>query len=83
MSNIFNHLSDFFELNKRIFNKSRFRIVTKKSEGFEKKSLNLEENKFSTDYLIERSTRKRKGFNKKIRKFDSSDNFNSSFLFDE
>jgi len=83
MSDIFNNLRDFFESNKRIFNKSRFRIVTKKSEGFEKKSLNLEENNFNPDYLIERSTRERKGFNKKIRKFDSSDNFNSSFLFDE
>jgi hypothetical protein len=83
MSDIFNNLRDFFESNKRIFNKSRFRIVTKKSEGFEKKSLNLEENNFNPDYLIERSTRERKGINKKIRKFDSSDNFNSSFLFDE
>jgi hypothetical protein len=83
MSDIFNDLNIFFESSKRFFNKSRLRVVTKKSEGFEKNSLNLSENKFSTDYLIERSTRERKGFNKKIRKFDSSDNFNSSFLFDE
>jgi hypothetical protein len=81
MSDIFQNISDFFE--SIGFGKNRHRVIVKKSGGFEKYSLNLCSNKFSIDYSIERSTRERKGSNKKIKKFDSSNNFNSSYFFDE
>ena len=84
MSDIFQDLTDFFEsISKKSSRKGRHRVVSKRSAGFEKYTINTSRNKFSTDYLIERSTRERKGVNKKITKFDSSVCFNPSFLFDE